>query len=73
MLKPIVESLAEELDGKLRVATVNVDENPQLASKYAVRSIPALMIVKGGKVVDQWVGFVPKHELLSRIDPVLVG
>ncbi|MFZ4576510.1 MAG: thioredoxin [Phycisphaerales bacterium] len=68
-LKPIVESLAEEMTGRIRVATVNVDENPELATKYSIRSIPALMIVKGGQVVDSWVGYAPKPDLLSRLDP----
>jgi thioredoxin 1 len=51
------------------VAAVNVDENPELASKYSVRSIPALMIVKNGQVVDSWVGYAPKPDLVKRLEP----
>lgn len=69
MLKPIVEALAEEMTGKIKVAAVNVDENPELASKYSVRSIPALMIVKNGQVVDSWVGYAPKPDLVKRLEP----
>jgi thioredoxin 1 len=73
MLKPVVESLAEDLQGRVRVALVNVDENQDLAAKYGVRSIPFLMIVHQGKVVDSWMGYSPKSDLVTKLDAVLAN
>jgi thioredoxin len=67
MTDPIVAKLASEMAGLLVVAKVNVDENPQSAMRYDVRSIPTMMLVKGGQVLDRWMGALPEPALRSRI------
>jgi len=62
-LGPLVEQLAEENQGSLKVFKLNVDENPETPAKYGVRGIPTLLLVKDGQVVDQLVGSVPKNTL----------
>ncbi|MFN9992228.1 MAG: thioredoxin [Phycisphaerales bacterium] len=71
MLKPIVESLAEDMAGSAKNATINVDDEPELAAKFGVRSIPALMIMHKGQVADQWVGYSPKQDLVNRLNAVI--
>lgn len=68
---PIVEELASEYDGKLKVGKVNVDHNSEVSMKYQIRSIPALMIFKNGEVVDQIIGAVPKSVLKKQVDAQL--
>jgi len=68
IIAPIVEELATENEGKLKVAKVDVDSNPQTAIKYSIRSIPTLLVFKGGAVVDQMVGAVPKSMIESRLE-----
>ncbi len=68
MIGPIVEAIASELDGKLKVAKVNVDEAQELAAKYSVMSIPTLIIFKQGEAADQIVGAVSKDKLLEKIN-----
>ncbi len=65
MIAPIVDQLAEEFDGKIKVAKLNVDENSELASRYQVMSIPTLLLFRNGKVVNQMVGARPKGELVK--------
>jgi thioredoxin 1 len=67
MIAPVVEELAREYEGKLKVGKVDVDSNQQTSMQYGVRSIPTLLIFKGGKVVDQLVGAVPKRILAEKI------
>ena len=67
-LTPTLDALAAEKSGKLKVVKVNVDESPHAPSKYGVRSIPALYIFKGGQVVAQTVGALPKSELFKWVD-----
>lgn len=67
MMGPVLEEIAREFDGKLSVRKVNVDENPDLASKYEILSIPALKFFKGGEVIDQMVGLQPKEALMDKI------
>ncbi len=71
MLSPIIDQVATELNGKLKVAKVNVDEAPDLAGEYSVMSIPTLIVFKNGKPVDQFVGAMPKDKLLAKINPHL--
>jgi len=66
MMGPIIEQLVEELEGKVVVGKLNVDENPQMAQKYGVMSIPTLLIFKDGQVVEQFVGVQPK-EVLKQV------
>ena len=71
MIAPIVEELSQEYDGKLDFAKLDVDSNPNTAMTFGVRSIPTLLIFKGGKPVDQIVGAVPKGALKKKIDSAL--
>ncbi len=71
MIAPIVEELAGEYDGKLKVAKMDVDANPRTAMQYGIRSIPTLLIFKGGQVVEQIVGAVPKRHLTEKVTPHL--
>ena len=68
---PIVEELAKEYTGKIKVGKVNVDDNNQVAMQFGVRSIPTLIIVKDGKVIDQLIGAVPKQSMVDLISKVL--
>ncbi len=68
---PIVDQLADELQGKLKVGKVNVDEEADLAGEYNVMSIPTLLVFKNGKPVDQIVGAMPKDRLLAKLTPHL--
>lgn len=69
MIAPIVDEIAKELDGKLKVGKVDVDNNQQIAMKFGIRSIPTLLIFKGGKVAEQLVGAIPKKNLLDKLTP----
>ena len=71
MIAPFVEELAKEYDGKLKVAKMDVDANPQTAMKFGIRSIPTLMVFKGGQVVEQIIGAVPKRHLVEKVLPHL--
>lgn len=68
MVGPVVEELAKEYEGKVVVGKVNVDNNPQTAMKYGIRSIPTILFLKNGEVVDRSVGAVPKAQLASKLD-----
>ena len=70
-IAPIFEELSKEYVGKVKFAKVNVDENPKTPSSYGVRGIPTMIIFKGGKVVDQVVGSVPRTQLENVIKKVL--
>ena len=63
MIAPLVEELAVTYAGKLKVGTVNVDEQPDLANRFGIISIPALLVFKNGELVQQKLGAVPKHEI----------
>ena len=71
MIAPVVEELANEYDGKMKFAKLDVDANPLVATTYDVRSIPILIFFKDGKRVNQVVGAVPKQALQQEIDRVL--
>ena len=72
MVAPVVEGLSDDYDGRVKFVKLNTDENPQVAGKYGIRSIPTLMIFKGGELVDQVVGFRPKSDLSKRLEEGLV-
>jgi thioredoxin 1 len=67
-ISPIVEDLAKEFSGRVKITKLNVDENPSTPSQYGVRGIPALILFKEGKVFDQIVGSVPKARLKALIE-----
>ena len=70
-IAPVIDAIAEEYDGKIKVGKVNVDDNPATPANYGVRGIPTLILFKGGKVVDQVVGAVPKAQLEALIKKAL--
>lgn len=67
MIGPVIEELAGEMSGKVKVGKVDVDSNPRVAMEYGIRSIPALLIFHEGKVVDSIVGLVPKNFIVERL------
>jgi thioredoxin 1 len=67
-LGPVVEQLATDNAGKVNIGKLDVDSNPQVSLKYGIRSIPTILFIKGGQVVDKVVGAVPKSQLQSTID-----
>lgn len=71
MIAPYVEELAKEFEGKLRVAKLNVDEVPDIATRYTVMSIPTLLVFKEGKVMDKKVGAMTKRDLAKFIQPYI--
>ena len=71
MVAPVLEELAREQAGRLKVVKVNVDEEPQLSARFGARSIPTLVVLRGGEEVDRIVGALPKPHLLARLEPHL--
>ncbi len=71
MVAPVVEEIANDLAGKLKVVKVNTDENSGVSAQYGIRSIPTLGIFKDGRLVDAVIGAVPKSHLVSKINPHL--
>ena len=68
---PVVDELANDYNGKLKVVKMNVDDNPLTPSKFGFRSIPNLLLIKNGQVKDQIVGAVPKQQFVTAIDKVV--
>ena len=71
MIAPVVEQLAGELSGRVRVAKLNVDENKQTAARFGVRSIPTLLVFKDGREVDRIVGALPRQAILDKLKSVM--
>ena len=67
-LAPVIDALADEFAGRVKVVKLNVDENPAVAGRYSIYSIPTLLLFRGGQVIDQHVGFRPKEELKAVLD-----
>ncbi len=65
---PVIEELAKEYDGKVNIGKVNVDNNPEVSTTYGITSIPAILFVKSGKVVDKLVGAQPKSNFVKKIE-----
>ena len=72
-IAPVVEELAAEYAGKIKVLKMNVDDNPRTPSKYGVRGIPNLILFQGGQVKEQIVGAVPKSQLVKAISSVVTA
>ena len=70
-LTPTIEKIAQELEGKIKVVKVNVDESPAIAGKFSIMSIPTVILFKDGQVKEQTVGLVNKDKLLKKIQPYL--
>ena len=71
MIGPIIEELATEYNGRVTVGKVNVDHNPEISMKYGIRSIPTILIFKGGEVVDKHVGVTTKQVLTQKIEALI--
>jgi thioredoxin 1 len=71
MVAPVLDELAEEYDGRITIARLDVDQNPRTAVKYSIMSIPSLLIFKEGKPITNIVGFRPKAELKRSLDAIL--
>ncbi|MEO9475237.1 MAG: thioredoxin [Cyclobacteriaceae bacterium] len=71
MIGPLVEELAADYDGKAVIGKVDVDTNPEVSAKFGIRSIPTLLVFKGGEIVDKQIGAVPKTVLSEKIDAQL--
>ncbi|HET6879269.1 MAG TPA: thioredoxin [Pirellulales bacterium] len=72
MIAPLVEELASEYAGSVKVGKLNIDDSPQMAQKFSVSSIPTLMVFKGGQPVETFVGVQPKNRLQRALDAVKV-
>jgi len=71
IVSPLIEEIAQEYEGKARIAKIDVDANPKKALEYKVMSIPCMKFIKNGKVVDEVIGAVPKQEITKRLDKLL--
>ena len=71
LIAPVLEELASEYNGRVKITKVNVDENQGLANQYGIRSIPSLLFLKSGSVVDTVIGAVPKPKLAEKIEAIL--
>jgi thioredoxin 1 len=68
MIGPVVEELAGDYEGKAVIGKLNVDENPSVTARFGIRSIPTLLVFKGGQIVDKQVGAVPKSVLAQKLE-----
>ncbi len=73
MVAPHLEDLAKEYDGKIVIAKINTDENPQWATKYGVQGIPTMLFVKDGKLFNRMVGAAPKSTIKQHVEAMLAG
>jgi thioredoxin 2 len=73
MIAPTIDQISAEMAGRVKVAKLNIDHNPGTANRFDVRSIPTLLVLKGGKVVDRLIGVQPKHEIVRRLEKVLAS
>jgi thioredoxin-like negative regulator of GroEL len=71
MVEPVMEKWAREYAGRVNIVKMNVDENPQTAARYGVQSIPTMLVVKNGQIIDRWAGALPENALRNRIAPLL--
>ena len=71
MMSPVLDQLSTELEGKIKIGKVNVDDDPELAGQFKVMSIPNFVLIKNGQIVDQVIGAVPKAQMLAKIQAAL--
>ncbi len=70
-IAPILEEIASEYDGRLKVAKLEVDRNPEMATRYGIRGIPTMIIFRDGQPMESVTGFMPKEELVRKVEPHL--
>lgn len=73
MVEPVVEEIAAEYEGRLKVCKVNVDEAAKIAAEYKIMSIPTLAVFKGGELVERAVGALPKESIIAKIKPYIIS
>jgi len=73
MVAPVLEEIAAEYGGRVKVAKLNTDENPTTAMQYNIMSIPTMLIFRNGEVVDQIIGAVPKHQITAKLNYYMQG
>lgn len=71
MITPVMEDLAAEYEGRVKVCKVNVDNNPKLASRFGVRSIPTILFFKDGEIKDQVIGALPRNQFVERLNKLV--
>jgi thioredoxin 1 len=71
MIAPVIEELASEYTGKVKIGKLDVDNNQRVAMQYGIRSIPALLLFRDGKVIDQIIGAVPKSRIAEKLDSAI--
>jgi thioredoxin len=71
MVGPVLEQLAREYQGRVKIVKLNVDENPRIASRYSIRSIPTMLLFNKGELVNTMVGALPKQEIEQRLQSIL--
>ena len=68
MIAPVLDDLAKEMSGRVRIGKLNIDENPETARRFNVQSIPMLLVMKGGREIDRIIGVQPKTEIVRRLE-----
>ncbi len=71
MMAPVLDDLARDTEGKLTIAKLDVDKNPNTAGQFGIMSIPTMIVFKGGKPVKQLVGYMPKNQLVSKLQGII--
>ncbi|MDR3574643.1 MAG: thioredoxin [Anaerolineaceae bacterium] len=71
MVAPIMEKWAQQYAGRVNIVKMNVDENPRTSARYSVQSIPTMLVVKNGQIVDRWAGALPENALKNRVAGLL--
>ena len=71
MMSPVIDQISNEYAGRIKVGKINVDESPNTSSQYRVMSIPTILFIKNGQVVDQVIGAVPKKQLVDKVEKLL--
>lgn len=71
MITPIIEDLSKDYDGKATIGKLNVDDNPNVSMKYGIRSIPTILFIKNGEVVDKQVGVTTKQAMVQKLEALL--
>lgn len=70
-LSPVLEELAAEMSGRLKVVKINVDENKELTKKYGVMSLPTMLLFKNGERIEKLMGYMPKEKIIDKVEPLL--
>lgn len=72
-IAPIVDELAAEYSGRVKVASIDVDNNQEIATRFGIMSVPTLMIIKNGEIINKWIGFTSKQTMMDALDTATVS